>query len=83
MTHGKLRTIRKSFCSIGEAAELLGIPKSTYQRYEEGTAKVPDDIADKITTASKTINSFMTKLPALLDKKIVAQFPLGINNVDY
>lgn len=78
MTAKQLQAYRKAMCSMQEISDMLGISKSTYQRYEDSTASVPEWVAEKVKDAHSKMIPHMKKLPRRLDKIITNQFPNGI-----
>jgi len=52
---GELETLREQIfgVTVSRMAELLGIPRPTYKKYENGTFAVPEDIAKKIMSLAK------------------------------
>ena len=51
-------------------AACLGIPKSTYQRYEDGSAKTPPEIMRAALELRQINETFITGLPGRVDARI-------------
>lgn len=64
--------------SFGEAAEFCGVPKATYQRYDEGTARVPPEVTEKMTAAWKRDRTWMSGMVKRIEADIDRRFPRGI-----
>ena len=79
MDNKKLKQLRKEMkCSMAELAEVLGIPKSTFQRYEDGSAKIPVVLQENIIHIHKKDREFMRTLPRRLEADLKRKFPHGI-----
>lgn len=79
MTNTELLDIRKRIkFDMSSMSVCLGIPKSTYQRYENGSAKVPDNIARAAKELEQINVTFMADLPARVDERVRREFPHGI-----
>jgi transcriptional regulator with XRE-family HTH domain len=64
--------------SMADVAACLGIPKSTLQRYEDGSAKPPAAVV-RAALELKQINvTFMAELPARVDARATIEYPHGI-----
>ena len=48
----------------------VGIPLSTYQRYENGTAAIPEQLADKILEIRAINLTFTAGMAARIDERI-------------
>ncbi len=79
MTNKDLKDLRLAIgFSMSDIAVCLGVPKSTYQRYEDGTAAIPDPV-ERAALELKTINEeFIATAPARIDARINREFPGGI-----
>lgn len=79
MTADELKQIRKRIrFDIRSTALCLGIPHTTYQRYENGSAKVPDDIAQKMIELERFEKECDQKRELEFIEIINKQFPFGI-----
>lgn len=73
-----LRELRKQAgYSIGEMAMALGLPKATYQCYEDGSRACPDGVPGKMQSIVEKDREFLAGLPARVDARINAEFPKG------
>ncbi len=54
--------------SIAEMAEDLNLKKATYQCYEDGSRRAPDDIEQKMRATLVMDKAFMDGLPARIDE---------------
>ena len=79
MTAEDLKTLRHNIkFSMADIAACLGVPKSTYQRYEDGTAAIPPTVERAALELQKINEEFTATAPARIDARIVREFPLGI-----
>jgi transcriptional regulator with XRE-family HTH domain len=77
--HTELRTIRLHVgFSIREMAAVLNLKPPTYQKYEDGTRTLPDDVLESARDTKRNIDDFMAGMPARIDARIDAEFPNGI-----
>lgn len=53
-----------------DISDCVKIPKSTYQRYEDGSAEIPDTVWDDVLALQQSVNSFMAGIPARVDKEL-------------
>jgi len=68
MTHQELKTLRKNVkFSMDDMALCIGVPKSTYQRYEDGTAAIPARIERAALEIQNINTEFIANLPARVD----------------
>ena len=79
MTNTELRKLRQGIkFDMRSTALCLGIPVSTYQRYEDGSAKVPDSIA----SAALALEEFERECDAIREAEtedlLRREFPGGI-----
>lgn len=80
MTSAEVKQLQKEMgMSLQETADLLDIPKTTYQRYHDGSANIPEELALKLRDAHRRMTAwqddyFKVRLPAQLD----STFPNGI-----
>ena len=56
--------------SIGEMAAVLGIPKSTYQGYEENRRTMPNDLISKAIEWREKDLEFMRGIAARIDARL-------------
>jgi hypothetical protein len=56
---------------------LLQIPKSTYARYEDGSAKIPADIQRKVIEAHLKDRRWMKELKKKIEADIDRKYPFG------
>lgn len=83
MTPKKLKSVRRRMrYSMQELADCLGIPKSTYQRYEDGSAAIPAKIERDVLYYQELDRKFFAGLPARVDSELKKQYPMGIITVD-
>lgn len=69
--HKNIRRIRLSMgYSIAEFAELLALPKSTYQCYENHTRPLPEEVLKNILEARERDVKFFKNLPLSVDKAL-------------
>lgn len=64
--------------SIGEMALCLGVPKATYQCWDNNRTPTPEHIRDKMLKIQAQDREFMAALPARLDAVLAVEFPHGI-----
>jgi transcriptional regulator with XRE-family HTH domain len=78
MTADNLKELRHNIkFDMRSMATCLGIPLSTYQRYEDGTAAVPDRIERAALELEQINVAFMADLPARVDARIEREYPHG------
>lgn len=81
MTATELKIIREKMkYSMADFCILIGIKKPRYQRYENGTAKIAPELAEKITAEYRRDRQFMSNLPAKIGAMAAADFPQGIKS---
>lgn len=79
MENHQLKKIRRDIgFSMADIALCLGIPKSTYQRYEDGTSSIPSVVARGALELLQINKTFMAEAPARIDARIKAEYPDGI-----
>lgn len=79
MTKEELRAIRESMhYSMADFGILLGIPKSTLQRYEDGSAVIKQDLVDKVMKEKSRDADFMERTRQETREWCDRFFPLGI-----
>ena len=68
MTATDLRNLRQKIgFSMSDIAACLGVPKSTYQRYEDGSSAVPANIERAAMELQQINDEFMAGLPGRVD----------------
>jgi transcriptional regulator with XRE-family HTH domain len=78
ITKEELRALRHEIkFDMRSFATCLGIPASTYQRYEDGTAAIPERIVRAAYELRQINVTFMQGLPARVDAKVAEEFPNG------
>ncbi len=71
MTKEALRDLRHRIkFDMRSMAECLGIPHTTLQRYEDGSAAVPDHVERAALELERINTEFMAGLPARVDARI-------------
>ena len=85
MTGEELRTIREAMhYSMADFGILLGgIPKSTLQRYEEGTAAIKPELAEKVLLEQARDAEFMERTRQDTRDWCDKHFPHGIPSGSY
>ena len=79
MTSRELKDLRVGIgFSMADIAACLGVPKSTYARYEDGTAAVPSGIKRAAVELRQINETFMAELPARVDARLAEEWPNGI-----
>jgi len=79
MTKEELRALRQEIkFDMRSFATCLGIPTSTLQRYEDGSATVPERIVRAAHELRQINVTFMQGLPDRIDAKVDEEFPNGI-----
>ena len=79
MTREELRSIRRDMhYSMADFGVLLGIPKTTLQRYEDGSAAIPDELAQKVVVAQRKDRDFMESVRVETREWVNRMFPHGI-----
>lgn len=66
--------------SIRDMACELGLATPTYQGYEEGRRKVPQEVIDRAMHSLQKVREFMATAPARIDERIQREFPCGVPN---
>lgn len=67
MTHTELNNIIKEIgFTKSDMARVLGIPKTTLQRYSDNSAQISDDLAARIMAEREKQLAFMARLPDFL-----------------
>jgi len=80
MTASDLKILRhKIKFSMFDVSACLGVPKSTYQRYEDGSAIIPPTIERAALELQKINEEFIATAPARIDARINREFPGGIS----
>lgn len=75
MDASKIRAFRKELgYSMGDFALCVGVPKSTYQRYEDGTAQVPPAVVRAALELQQVDREFFSTM----GDRIKANLPHGI-----
>ncbi len=75
MTKKELRIIRKELkYAMQDMADELQIAKSTYARYEDGTAAVPEDVAGKVRAVRDRNKAFFHGMT----QRIIDHLPAGM-----
>ena len=64
--------------SQADIAGLLGIPETTFQRYENGTARMPEKTWEKLQAARERLNKWQKSMPKTIARRIARDFPNGI-----
>jgi len=67
--------------SMTDIALCLGIPKSTYQRYEDGSAEPPPAVQRAAQELLQINETFIAELPARVDARLAKENPLGVPNL--
>lgn len=81
MTKEELRALRHEIkFDMGSVAACLGIAKSTYARYEDGSASIPERIVRAAYELRQINITFMQGLPARVDAKVNEEYPNGIRS---
>ena len=81
MNHQQLKELRHIIgFSMSDIAVCLGIPKSTYQRYEDGSAGIPADVQRAALELKQINETFMAEAPARIDARIKQEFPHGVSS---
>jgi transcriptional regulator with XRE-family HTH domain len=76
--HLELRKIRLEMgFSMRDMACELGLATPTYQGYEEGRRKVPQEVIDRAMHSLQKVREFMATAPARIDERINREFPFG------
>jgi len=71
--YAQLKAVREGLrFSIGEMAAILGLPKSTYQGYEENRRSIPDDLINKAIAWCVNDREFMSGMSARIDARLSA-----------
>ncbi len=65
---------------MADIAVCVGVPKSTYQRYEDGSAAVPPAVERAATELEKINIRFSETAVARIDTRIAREFPHGIGS---
>lgn len=79
MNKDRFRNLRQEMhYSMADLSVLIGVPKTTLQRYEDGSAKVPVSVAVKLIEAHRRDKSWMKQLLRKIDKDVRQRFPAGI-----
>ena len=65
---------------MGSMASCCGVPKSTYQRYEDNTAAIPPDVIRAALELKQINETFIAELPDRVDARIAREFPHGIRS---
>ena len=79
MTSDELRNIRHRIkFDMRSMASCLGLPCSTYQRYEDGTAQVPERIANAALALEAFEKECDAKREAETEDLLRREFPRGI-----
>lgn len=79
MKNTELRDLRlKIKFSMADFALCVGVPKSTYQRYEDGSAAIPPAIERAALELEKINIQFNETSVARIDARIAREFPHGI-----
>lgn len=80
MTHIELKQLRHRIgFSMGDLSKCMGLKKSTYQRYEDGTAAIPSYVERAALETEQIAILFMETAPARIDARINREFPLGFH----
>ena len=81
MTKHELVKLRKEIgFSMQDISDHLRLKKSTYQRYEEGSASIPIHVERGVLDLHKSVKEFMESLPARVDARIDKEFPYGFTS---
>jgi transcriptional regulator with XRE-family HTH domain len=76
---GELQALRLEMgYSMAEMAELLAVPKATYQGYENGSRSMPPGFINRVREWQQIDLEFMATLPQRVDERVAAEFPMGI-----
>jgi len=79
MKKQELKEIRlKIKFDMDSFATCIGIPKSTYARYEDGSATVPERVERAALELEQINKTFIEGLPGRVDARIAKDFPKGI-----
>lgn len=71
MTHNRLKKLRNEIkFDMRSMALCLGIPLSTYQRYEDGTAAIPVRIERAALELEQVNKTFIKELPKRVDANL-------------
>ena len=60
-----------------DLADCIGIAKSTYARYEDGSAKVPYAVERAVLETKQIDETFMSGAKERIDARINKEFPNG------
>lgn len=75
----ELRAIRFAIgFSIREMAAELKLKPATYQKYEDGSRALPEEVLMGARETKQKVDDYMTTMPARIDARIEAEFPNGI-----
>jgi len=81
MNNQQLRQLRQDInFDMGSMATCCGVPKSTYQRYEDGTAAVPPQVERAALELVQINTTFMSRYQpgGEFDREIDRKYPHGI-----
>jgi hypothetical protein len=81
MTREELRNLRLRIkFDVRSMALCVGVPASTYQRYEDGSAAVPLQVERAALELEQINTTFIQGLPRRVDAAIEIEFPKGIRS---
>lgn len=84
MTKARFKALRKAMrYSLSDLSQLIGIAKSTLQRYEDGSANVPEDVAAKMEFELKRDKAWKKQMLKRINADLDRQFPDGIISEAY